>query len=159
MKLKPLLCGNIAPNVAMQTFDPQPKKVTLHGIQSDYTVLFFWAPDCGHCKKSMPEMISFYDEYKSQGVEVFAVCTKAYNKLKDCTDAIEERNMGRWLNLVDPYMRSRYKQIYDIQVTPIIYILDKDKEIIAKKLGAEQLKEVMKQIIKRDKQRAKTVDK
>src|SRR5690606_21425838 len=37
---------------------------------------------------------------------------------------------------------------YDIKSTPQIYILDSKKEILMKKIGAEQLGEVMDQIIK-----------
>ena len=46
--------------------------VNLHKIEAPFTVLFFWDPDCGHCKKSMPKMLEFYDDFKDKGVEVFA---------------------------------------------------------------------------------------
>ncbi len=152
-KLRPLLCNKVAPNIAMQTFDKPAQPKALHDIKSKYTVLFFWAPDCGHCKKAMPQMVDFYDTYKSKEVEVFAVCTKSYKSMEDCRKMIEEKDMGRWLNVVDPYYRSRFRQIYDIVVTPIIYILDENKNIIAKKVGSEQLSEVMDQIISNDKKK------
>ncbi|MBK7407536.1 MAG: redoxin domain-containing protein [Saprospirales bacterium] len=145
-RLEPLLIGKIAPNIKMQTQDN--KEIWLHDFQSPYTVLFIWDPDCGHCKKSMPQMIEFYNNYKDKGVEVFAICTKLYDELQKCWDTIEERGMGIWFNSVDPYNRSKFRTIYDVKTTPQIYILDYKKEILSKRIGAEQLGDVMDQILK-----------
>jgi len=144
-RIKPLLIGKIAPNIKMQTQDG--KELWLHDFESPYTVLFFWDPECGHCKKSMPDMISFYNQFKDRGVEIFAVCTKFYDELDSCWGFIEEKQMGIWLNTVDPYHKSRYKSVYDIRSTPQIYILDSKKEILSKRIGAEQLPEVMEKIL------------
>jgi thiol-disulfide isomerase/thioredoxin len=149
--LRPLLCGKIAPDIAMQTLSEPVTSKSLHSIESKYTILFMWDPDCGHCKKSMPDMVKFYDDYQSKGVEVYAICTKTYKGEAECKKFIEEKDMGRWLNMIDPYYRSRYKQIYNVKSTPVIYILNEQKEIIAKRIGAEQIGEVMDRIIERDK--------
>ena len=144
-RLEPLLIGKVAPNIKMQTRDN--KEIWLHDFQASYTVLFFWDPECGHCKKSMPGMIEFYEQYKGKGVEVFAVCTKLYDELQSCWDTVDEKGMGVWFNTVDPYNRSRFRNIYDIKTTPQIYILDSKKEIVSKRIGAEQLPDVMDQIL------------
>lgn len=156
-KLDPLLIGKIAPNIEMETQDK--KKMWLHEFESDFTILFFWDPDCGHCKKSMPEVIEFYEKFKGRGVEMFAVCTKLVTRDDDgkwteepvdkCWEYISEKKMGIWLNVVDPYHRSRYKSVYDIRSTPQIYLLDHKKEILSKRIGAEQLEEVMEHFLKR----------
>ena len=101
----------------------------------------------GIVKKSMPDMVDFYKAYKDKGVEVFAVCTKLYNELDSCWSYIDEKGIGIWLNTVDPYHRSKYKTLYDIRSTPQIYILDEKKEILSKRIGAEQLPEVMDRIL------------
>jgi thiol-disulfide isomerase/thioredoxin len=143
--LKPLLIGKIAPDLLM--LDRQNQPIRLHNVEAPYTVLFFWAPDCGHCKKAIPDVVKFYQEYQSRGVAIFSVCTSLQDKVKDCWEAVDERDMGEWVNVVDPYLRSRFKQIYDIRTTPQIYILDKDKKIIMKKIGADQLSEVMDRLM------------
>jgi thiol-disulfide isomerase/thioredoxin len=148
--LRPLLCNKKAPDVIMQTFDKPAKPVNLHGIKAKYTVLFMWDPDCGHCKKSMPDMVKFYDDFKPKGVEVFAVCTKTYKGEAECIKTIEEKDMKRWLNVIDPYYRSRYKLVYNVKSTPVIYILDENKMIIAKRIGADQIATFMDRIIERD---------
>ncbi len=144
--LEPLLIGKTAPDLLMQTKDKIP--IRLHQVNSPYTVLFFWDPDCGHCKKSMPTVIEFYKNYKPKGVEIFSVCTRIQDDVPKCWESIDEQGMGEWINVVDPNLRSRFKQIYDVRTTPQIYILDKDKKIVMKKISAEQLPEVMDRLIK-----------
>lgn len=143
--LKPLLIGKIAPDIQLQTKEGAPK--SLHGIESPYTILYFWRYDCGHCKKSTPHIKDFYEKYKDKGVKMVAVCTKFTDEIEGCWDYIEEKEIGDWLHLVDPYHRSRYMKVYNIKTTPQIYILDRNKEILSKRIGAEQLEEVMDRII------------
>ena len=41
-----------------------------------------------------------------------------------------------------------YRQLYDIQQTPTLYLLDKNKNIIAKKLNLGQMNELLQLKIK-----------
>ncbi|MBI5914054.1 MAG: TlpA family protein disulfide reductase, partial [Bacteroidetes bacterium] len=155
-RLEPLLIGKVAPNIEMQT--QEGTKIWLHDFQSPLTVLFFWDPECGHCKKSMPEMVKFAKDFKDRGVAVFAICTKlatrddqgnlSLKEIDSCWSTIQEREMDVFFNAVDPYHRSRYKTLYDIKTTPQIYVLDTDKTILSKRLGADQLPEVVDHILK-----------
>ncbi|MEQ8704102.1 MAG: thioredoxin-like domain-containing protein [Phaeodactylibacter sp.] len=143
--LKPLLIGKIAPDIQLETKAGEP--VSLHGIESEYTILYFWRYDCGHCKKSTPDMKAFYDKYKNKGVKLVAVCTKFTDEIEGCWDYIDEKEIGDWMHVVDPYHRSRYMKVYNIKSTPQLYVLDRNKEILSKRIGAEQLEEVMDRII------------
>ncbi len=112
----------------------------LYDIKAPYTVLVFWDPDCGHCKKEMPIINGFYDKVKTYGVEVYSACveqdTKAWLKY------ISENN-HKWISVTDSWNISGFRKSYNINSTPQIFLLDKDKKIIAKRLGAEQLKEIL----------------
>ena len=139
-KLKPILLGKTAPNIEMQREDGS--KLALHDVQSDLTVIFFWDPECGHCKKSLPDVKAFYEKYRTKGVEIFGVCTKLGKEANSCWDGVKEHEMP-WINVNDPFMRSKFKTLYDIRSTPKIFVLDKDKKIISKGIGGEQLEEVI----------------
>lgn len=151
--LKPLLVGKVAPNIVTETQNGE--KIALHDIDSPYTVLIFWDPECGHCKKSMPGLVDFYKKYNDKGVEVLAVCTRFMKETDNCWEFVKEKEIGLWLNTVDPYHRSKYKLIYDIRSTPQIYVLDKDKTILSKKIGSEQLGDLIDQIILREQEEMK----
>ncbi len=144
-KLKPLLIGKVAPDFNVQRKDGT--KTSLHAVDSDITVLYFWRYDCGHCKESTPILKAFYENYKEKGVKIFAVCVKFTDEVPECWDYIEENEIGDWIHTVDPYLKSKFTTLYDIQSTPQIYILDKNKEILSKKIGAEQLGEVVDKIL------------
>lgn len=157
-KLEPILIGKTAPNIKMQTQDKQ--EFDLYSVDAPYTVMLVWDPDCGHCKKSMPAIKEFYEKFKDKGVEVFAICNKSWERDDDgnisldevakCWEYIDEKEIGQWVNVVDPFHRSRYKSLYFIQSTPQIFVLDKDKKIISKRISGEQLSDVMDKIIEMD---------
>ncbi|MCF8236616.1 MAG: DUF5106 domain-containing protein [Saprospiraceae bacterium] len=149
-KLRPILIGQIAPNIKMEKRDGT--KISLYDVASPFTVLFFWAPDCGHCQKSMPKMIDFYNKFQDKGVEIFSVCTKVTDKVPDCWKMVDEKGMDIWINVVDPYLLSKFSTLYDVQSTPQIFILDAKKEILLKRLAADQLESVMEELLTRQKQ-------
>ncbi len=146
-RLEPILIGKIAPNITVKDRHDQP--VSLWDVDADYTVLFFWAPDCSHCKKAAPFMVEFAEKFKDRGVKVFAVCTAVTDKGPDCWKGAEEKGFSDnlFLNTYDPYLQSKYKTIYDVQSTPQIFILDRKHEILMKRIGAEQLIKVMEDVM------------
>lgn len=146
-RLEPILIGKIAPNITVKDRNNQP--MSLWDVDADYTVLFFWAPDCSHCKKAAPFMVEFAEHFKDRGVKVFAVCTAVTDKGPDCWKGVEEKGFSDFLflNTYDPYIQSHYKTLYDVQSTPQIFILDRKHEILMKRIGAEQLIKVMEEII------------
>ncbi len=150
-ELEPTLIGKIAPEIKAQ--NQAGESTSLHSIKADYTVVYVWDPDCGHCKKAAPFMVEFYEKYKDKGVEMFAICSKFGKDTEKCWPDIEEKGYNIFNNYVDQYHRSKYKIRYNIKSTPQVFILDKDKKIIMKKIGAEQMAEVMDKIIEDDQKR------
>jgi thiol-disulfide isomerase/thioredoxin len=151
--IRPTLIGKIAPDLTLYTEAGEP--VTIHGIQSPYTVLFFWDPECGHCKKATPFVVDFYNEYKDRGVKVLAICTKTGDDISECWQTVKERGMDIFVNTADQYLRSRYKTLYDVKTTPQIFILDKDKKILIKKIAGEDMKSVMDELLKTEEAKEK----
>lgn len=145
--LRPILIGKTAPEIKLIRH-PDGKTVSLHGIRSPYTVLFIWDPECSHCKASLPHVSDFYSKYKDRGVEILAVCSQFTDKVPACWKYLEEQKMDPgWINAADPQHASRFKILYDVKTTPQIFILDADKKILSKNIGAEQLPEVMDHIL------------
>ncbi|MEE9438817.1 MAG: redoxin domain-containing protein [Saprospiraceae bacterium] len=144
--IRPILIGKMFPDITTYKKDETP--VRIWDIESPYTIVLFWAHDCGHCTKAMPSIVKFYEEYESKGVTLVTVCTKGSKKTEACKEAIPKKNMGKFINTFDPYQRYRKKAF--IPSTPKLFILDKDKMIILKDIPARELKNIIPEIIKRD---------
>lgn len=147
-RLKPLLIGQIAPDIKMTKEDGT--KQSLYDIDSDYTVLFFWRPGCSHCEKATPHVLDFYQKFKEKSVKVMASCIKMGEESKTCWEFVKTKEMEPLLNVFDPFNTSKFHTKYDTRITPKILILDKNKKILVNRIGAEQLEEVMDQIIEID---------
>jgi peroxiredoxin len=144
--LRNILIGEKFPDITTYKKDKTP--VRIWDIESPYTVVLFWAHDCGHCTKSMPDIVSFYDEFESKGVTLISICTKGQKKMLPCQEAIPKKNMEKFINTFDEYQR--YRQKVYIRSTPKIFLLDQDKKILIKDIPAKELKNIMPEIIKMD---------
>jgi hypothetical protein len=51
----------------------------------------------------------------------------------------------KWLNVYDPNNETNFRKLYDIYSTPVLYLLDENKKIIAKRLNVEQVKEFIQE--------------
>jgi len=130
-KIMPNLIENMASDIRIKDQNDQP--VSLFDIKAKYTLLIFWAPDCGHCLKEIPKVDSVYKAVlKDKGVKVFAVRTEGGVDL--WKEKIKEFGLEDWTNAYDPDRSSNYRSMYDISSTPVIYLLDEKKIIRGKRL-------------------------
>lgn len=141
MKLKPILLGKEAPPMIMQDTNLQLQSV--HAVKAKYTVVLFWDYECGHCKTEVPKMVEFYNKMKTElGMEVFAVCTDT--NMLEMKKFIRNNSMP-FINVNGPRaITPHFAEVYDIYSTPVIYILDEKKIIIAKRIDAEQIEEIIR---------------
>ncbi len=143
-KLKPILIGKQAPPI-YHIKDRNGKLIPLYSVDAEYLILIFWDPDCGHCKKEMPVIRDVYEKYKDKGVKAYAVCTEVE---RDKWIAFMDEYHFSWIDVADFDFRSPFREMYDISSTPKVFLLDKDKKIIAKQIGSEQLGELLKRRLK-----------
>ncbi len=137
-KIRPILIGKVAPNMALIDTSLSAYK-PLWNVSAMYTILVFWDPDCGHCKKEIEKLKSFYLENgKQKGIEVYSVCTDT--SMTRWKDKIEEKSIHEFINVNGTRSAlGNYHDLYDVFATPLIFILDKEKKIIAKKISADNV--------------------
>jgi len=132
--VKPNLIGNVAPELKLP--DPEGNYYSLRQTNAKFTLLYFWEPDCSHCQKTTPLLYKdLYQELKNKGVAIYAVLTQ--NNRDKWMKAMQEYKILEWTNVWDPTNSSNFRKLYDVTSTPIIYILDKNKKIVAKRLDVE----------------------
>lgn len=137
--IKPNMLGKTAPDLWMP--NQQMRYQRLSEVKAPITVVYFWDPDCGHCKKTTPEVLKIYNKYKQKGLKVFAVYTQGDQpKWMEYT---KSNNLNEWTHVWDPNIGSNFRNLYDISATPVIYVLDANKKILAKRIGYESLEQIL----------------
>jgi hypothetical protein len=143
------LIGQPAANLEMT--DTSGKVRSLYEVPANFVVVCFWDPTCSHCKETIPKLDSMFQaKWKYQGVQVFAVMVDGGQD--NWLNFIRSHNLGDWINVyqttaqhdaVAAAGRPDYRQLYDVYQTPVLYLLDKEKRIVAKKLTYQQMDEVI----------------
>ncbi len=142
-----LLIGVTAPDFTL--WDKNGKEFTLSKHQSKYTLLIFWDKECGHCKKVLPQFNGIQEDLKKLGVSTVGIVTSLENE--DWIEYADEKGFN-WINVSDtPEKPNKFRTNYDLFSTPQVYVLDKDKTIIGKKLTADQMVEFLEDYIERNK--------
>ncbi len=164
---KHLVMGVKAPNIILpDTLDKpwdQLNWVNLHKVDAEYTVLYFWDPECGHCKKVTPKLATLYDKkLKDRNIEVVAIGKATGEEYKKWKDYIKKNNLN-FINIAvteailkvgkedarkliprfTTLESMNVSQTYDIFSTPRVFVLDKDKNFIAKQISISQLEEML----------------
>jgi thiol-disulfide isomerase/thioredoxin len=165
---KSLLIGNPAPNIQLvdvpaehfaQAADDTAARrnpyvgnfFNLYDVKARYTILFFWDTDCGHCQKSMPVLHDVYERLKDKGIKVVAVHILGGIEGKEkWVKYVNEHNYLDWINAWNPYDFG-YKEKYNVKTTPVLYLLDENKKIVAKQLSPEQVEDILKYLLKNGK--------
>jgi peroxiredoxin len=140
--------GNKAPNVFMLL--QEGKQINLYDIEAPFIVLAFWDPTCGHCETEIPKMKAMYDKsWKQRGVVVFAINNNT-NEIQKWKEFIDKEKLQDWINVYPPkvltgnYTKEEvdFQTLYNVRQTPVFYLLDKEKKIIAKKVSIEKYEDI-----------------
>ena len=141
-RTEPTLIGKKAKNIVLA--DTSSKNYTsLYALPNKYTIVCFYDPDCGHCKKEVPKLNIGYKNLKKMGIDVgfFAVAAATREEMQKWKDFIKEFGLDDCYNVGDPDHQNNYRYEWNIQSNPQIYILNKDKVIIGKRLGGDQVED------------------
>ncbi len=157
-----LVQGVVPPNLILPDSTNQ-KWYNMYELESEYVVLYFWDPNCGHCKKVTPKLQTLYEKkFRDRDIEIFAVGKATGNDFEDWKAFIKKHNLefinvGLTQKIYDQAKEDarslipskttlesiNYQDTYDIYSTPRVWILDKDKKIIAKSLSIAQMERLM----------------
>lgn len=131
----------------------RPLYKTLSSVNAKYTVLVFWASDCGHCQTDIPKLRENLDNVKGKiDFKVFAVQTK--DDYEVWRKFIVDKKLD-FINVFDPMHLNNLKERFDITSTPVIYILDKSKRIKVKGVASEQVVELLEMFEKIENEKTK----
>lgn len=145
------IMGNPAENILLP--DSTGKTRNLYEEKASYTLVAFYDPNCGHCKEVLPKLDSMYRaKWKADSLRIYAVAKEVDASPADWKKFINSNHLDNWTHVfyskaeeksrIDSNIPS-YSQLYDVQSFPTLYLLDREKRIIAKKLTWEQISEIL----------------
>jgi len=147
--IKPLLIGKRIPEMFLT--DPSGKLLTIASIQANYTILFIYDPDCSHCKEETPKLLKQDAYLKSKNIAVLAACLVRDKGM--WKKFIEEFKIQHWKNGIDIHLNAKtgkeeyytdFQKTFDAYATPVVYILDKSKNIIGKRIPVDKIQDFLK---------------
>lgn len=163
-KAAPLVIGNKAHELILPD-TTGTNWVKLSALKSDWGLLVFWSPHCGHCRSTLPQLHERYvNELKGLGVEVYAVAEAHDSTLTaDWKKFVREHKLS-WVNVgihADVYKAVRkdrsafvpkltnneslnYQEAWAARSTPMFYLIDKERRIAAKRMTPDQVVELVK---------------
>ena len=123
----------------------QPVTLSTVYSKSKITVLYFWTPDCIHCRNLHPLVKSAKVKY-GNNLAVFSVCME--DDEKKWKDVLSEFSLN-FNNVIDSgEQRKQVKKLFYIKYTPMIYILNESGEILDKDLSSEDLEKSLNKFLK-----------
>lgn len=145
-KIERSLIGMTAHNVPLATEDGQYHYLyDMGGTQ--LTVLYFYEPSCGHCRKTTPVLAEFAKKYQNDPrIKVIAVYM--LEDQQEWQDFVQKNDMSALINVWDPKRVSNYWYWFDTSTTPMMYVMDESKEIFAKKIDVETLERIAQHELK-----------
>ena len=143
------LIGKQGANLEMLDTAGKPK--ALYDLEAAYTVVVFWDPTCGHCKEEIPKIDSIYRaSWQAGNIKIYAVLSE--DQKPEWLKYLNEHHITDWTNVyqtkemaeaITASQRPGFRQLYDVTTTPTLYLLDKEKRIIGKKLTWKQLNDLL----------------
>ena len=148
-KWERLLVGREAPELIL--FDTTRQAWSLHHMPGRYTLLLFWSPTCGHCRTIIPAIYKAFERVAdSLDMTAFAILSEPEETtITKWQVFLAEHHMTspRWINLNGGEANVDWREVYDVQTTPQIYLIDNENHhFLAKKLNADLLEQICKQL-------------
>ncbi len=138
-EMRPSLVGKTAQDLRCRSVTGASE--SLFDLKSRIIALYIYSVECDHCRERTPSLVKVFSEWKSRGLDVFALCIeKDESKWKGF---VKQYGMGGMHNVFDPAYESQYYRKYHIDNTPELYIIDASRKIIARDLHPGDLPKIL----------------
>ena len=129
--------GKTAPEFSVPDLSGKP--VTIATSTKDYILLVFWASWCPHCQQMIPALEKIYDGTSDRKFEVVTISLDtAAAPWKDYLS----KQKTTWYNCSElKGWESKVAKDYHIYATPTMFLLDRQRKIIAKPITISDLQE------------------
>ena len=138
---KKIAIGQSAPDFEVPDTSDQPVK--LSEIDSEYTLLMFWSSECGHCTQMMPKAKALYEAQNPKRYEILAVSIDT--RREDWMQIVNDQKLT-WINASElKGFDGKSADLYNICATPTMFLLDRNKQIVAKPISYRELEVALRE--------------
>ena len=149
-KMKTVLIGNKILNMDMT--DTLDAYTPLYGVKAPYTLVMIYDPECHHCQETTKKLLEEYPKLAAKGLKVYLAC--GTRDKKKWLKFIQDFKTQRFINVYDSMTMTDFANNFNTTVYPNLFLLDKDKKILAnKKLDIEQYLKMIENVEKLENKR------
>ena len=139
--IRKLQVGNTPPDFTLPNSKGSTTRFSSVAEENELTLVLFWASFCHKCEREIPEIKSVYDQYKAQGFEILAVSVDTDKS--EWIDGIKSHGTN-WPNVSDlEGWRSPVSKDFRVSSTPVMFLVNQEREIIAKPKNVSELKRAL----------------
>lgn len=138
--------GNKIENLVLP--DTAGRLVDLSGVyaKNKITLLMFWRANCSHCREFEPELEEIYAQYKSKGLEVYAIGT---DKEEDQWREQVVMNRSPWPGVFLAYSsRANFSKRFPVPSTPTLIAVDSEGTILRRLIIRSKLREALDEMFR-----------
>ncbi len=107
--------------------------ISSHNFPEKYVILWFWDPDCGHCKKQNEELKALYNKMKAEGNKRFEVYAVGYEADVERWKKYVREHQLPFVNVGGTNVNIDYQVAYNVHGAPSMIILNEKRDIIMNK--------------------------
>lgn len=129
--------GQTAPDFVFCTL--QGKKMTLHSVPGEYTMLFFSNPGCTACKEIIDQVMSIEPIVYAIQEKRLSVVNVYIDKDLKAWREYAVNYPESWYSGYDPKYILREDVLYNVRAIPSLYLLDSEKKVLMKDAPTERV--------------------
>jgi thiol-disulfide isomerase/thioredoxin len=144
-KKSKFLQGKIPPKMSYRNVLDEKNQDSLYSILGsddvDFTIVVFFEPDCPHCQQELGKLRMFADKKDKYNFEIIAIANEIdVDKVKKY---VYVHGFPFKILLGRNAVVDNRVDIWDIDAVPTIFLLDKQKRIIAKHITTEDIEKII----------------
>ena len=129
--------GSVAPDINALTI--KGDTFSLHDAESQFFVILFWSYSCPHCREMLKELASL-----SKNDDVMIITVNVSGKKKKVNRLLRSLKVNG-INICDGLgWESPIVGDFAVNMTPSLFVLDKDKKIVARPFGINEIMEIVR---------------
>ncbi|MFH1936922.1 MAG: redoxin domain-containing protein, partial [Bacteroidota bacterium] len=138
---KKIAIGQPAPDFELP--DTGSNVIKLSEIPTEYTLLIFWSSECGHCTEMLPKAKALYEAQNPKRYEILAVSIDTSRA--GWMEVVNGEKLN-WINASElKGFDGKSADLYNIYATPTMFLLDRNKKIVAKPVSYRELEVALRE--------------